>query len=175
MKILVIGSSNTDLVIMSKQLPRAGETILGGTFFMNPGGKGANQAVGCARMGGNVTFICKIGNDIFGNQMQQIFEKEKIDTSFVFCDRDKPSGIALIFVDENAENCISVASGANSFLLPTEILSAEEEFRKTDIVLMQLEIPIETVEFSANLAKEKGKIVVLNPAPAPSKGLTKDF
>ncbi len=88
---------------------------------MNPGGKGANQAVACARLGGDVTFICKTGNDIFGHQSKQIFEKEKIDTSYVFSDLDEPSGVALIFVDENAENCISVASGANSLLLPADI------------------------------------------------------
>jgi ribokinase len=172
-KILVIGSSNTDMVIKSKHIPHEGETVLGGTFFMNPGGKGANQAVACARLGGNVTFICKTGNDIFGQQSKQIFEKEKIDTSYVFSDPDEPSGVALIFVDEKAENCISVASGANSLLQPIDLKSAEEAIGQADIVLMQLEIPLESVEFAAKLAKDKGKKVILNPAPAPALQLTK--
>ena len=174
-KILVIGSSNTDMVIKSKHIPRIGETILGGNFFMNPGGKGANQAVACARLGGDVTFICKTGNDIFGNQSKQIFKNEKINTTYVFSDVDEPSGVALILVDENAENCISVASGANSLLRPVDIKSAEEAIQKADILLMQLEIPIESVELAAKLAKEKGKLVILNPAPAPSLQLTEEL
>lgn len=174
-QILVVGSTNTDMVIQSKHLPRSGETVLGGTFFMNPGGKGANQAVTCARLGGNVTFVCKTGNDIFGHQSQQLLEEEDIDISYVFSDLSKPSGVALIFVDENAENCISVASGANSSLKTSDILLAESAIDKADIVLMQLEIPLETVEFTAKLANEKGKMVILNPAPAPSTPLSHDF
>ena len=142
---------------------------------MNPGGKGANQAVACARLGGDVTFICKTGNDIFGNQSKQIFKNEKINTTYVFSDVDEPSGVALILVDENAENCISVASGANSLLRPVDIKSAEEAIQKADILLMQLEIPIESVELAAKLAKEKGKLVILNPAPAPSLQLTEEL
>ncbi|MBP8759898.1 MAG: ribokinase, partial [Parabacteroides sp.] len=110
-KILVVGSSNTDMVIKADHLPRPGETILGGTFFMNPGGKGANQAVAAARLGASVSFICKTGSDIFGHQSQQLFEQEGIDTSFIFSDSRNPSGVALITVDSQAENCIVVASG----------------------------------------------------------------
>lgn len=174
-QILVVGSTNTDMVIQSKHLPRPGETVLGGVFFMNPGGKGANQAVACARLGGNVTFVCKTGNDIFGHQSQQIFEDEDINTSYVFSDLKKPSGVALIFVDENAENCISVASGANSSLKPSDISVAEEAINQVDLVLMQLEIPMDTVEFTAKLAKEKGKMVILNPAPAPNTILSPEL
>jgi len=174
-QILVIGSSNTDMVINSKAIPRIGETVLGGVFFMNPGGKGANQAVACARLGGNVTFVCKTGNDIFGHQSQQQFEEEEINTSYVFSDLKKPSGVALIFVDENGENSISVASGSNSSLLPSDISLAEEAIEKADLVLIQLEIPMESVEFAAKLAKEKGKLVVLNPAPAPSTPLSSEL
>lgn len=166
-KILVVGSNNTDMVIKSKYLPRPGETVLGGVFFMSPGGKGANQAVACSRLGGNVTFISKTGNDIFGHQSHQILEDEDINISYVFSDPNKPSGVALIFVDDKAENCISVASGANSNLLPQDILMAEKAIDDAEFVLMQLEIPIETVEFTAQLAKKKGKTVILNPAPAP--------
>jgi ribokinase len=174
-QILVVGSSNTDMVIKSNDLPRPGETVLGGVFFMNPGGKGANQAVACARLGGNVTFICKTGNDIFGHQSQQQFEEEEINTSYVFSDLKKPSGVALIFVDETGENAISVASGSNSSLQPSDISLAEEAFDKADLILIQLEIPMDTVEFTAKLAKEKGKLVILNPAPAPSIPLSSNL
>lgn len=108
-KILVIGSSNTDMVICTGHLPLPGETVIGGTFFMNPGGKGANQAVTVARLGGRVSFICKTGSDIFGHQANQLFNEEGIDTSYVFSDTKNPSGVALITVDTDAENCIVVA------------------------------------------------------------------
>lgn len=165
-QILVVGSSNTDMVIKAAHLPRPGETILGGTFFMNPGGKGANQAVAIARLGGPVTFICKTGSDIFGHQSQQLFEEEGINTSYIFSDSVHPSGVALITVDEQAENCIVVASGANANLLPSDLEKAEEAIEKADLVLMQLEVPKETVRFVADMAWEKGKKVILNPAPA---------
>lgn len=165
-QILVVGSSNTDMVIKAAHLPRPGETILGGTFFMNPGGKGANQAVAIARLGGSVSFICKTGSDIFGHQSQQLFEEEGINTSYVFSDSEHPSGVALITVDEKAENCIVVASGANANLMPSDLARAEEAIEQADLVLMQLEIPMETVCYVADLAWEKGKKVILNPAPA---------
>ena len=165
-QILVVGSSNTDMVIKAVHLPRPGETILGGTFFMNPGGKGANQAVAIARLGGPVTFICKTGSDIFGHQSQQLFEEEGINTSYVFSDSGNPSGVALITVDEKAENCIVVASGANANLLPSDLEKAEEAIERADLVLMQLEVPMETVCFVADIAWQKGKKVILNPAPA---------
>ena len=165
-KILVIGSSNTDMVIKTDHLPCAGETVLGGTFFMNPGGKGANQAVAVARLDGQIAFICKTGNDVFGNQAHKLFEREGIDISYVFFDTDRPSGIALIMVDENGENCIAVASGANAHLMPDDIATVEEAIDTADFVLMQLEIPIETVEFVAKKAAGKNKKVILNPAPA---------
>lgn len=165
-KILVVGSSNTDMVIRTGHLPRPGETVIGGTFFMNPGGKGANQAVAVARLGGTVTFACKTGSDIFGHQAHQLFEEEGINTSFVFSDSKSPSGVALITVDENGENCIVVASGANMNLSPNDMKRAREAIDQADIVLMQLEIPMETVEWVARTANEQGKRVILNPAPA---------
>lgn len=164
--ILVVGSSNTDMVIQSPHLPRPGETVLGGTFFMNPGGKGANQAVTAARLGARVTFIGKTGSDIFGHQSQQLFEEEGIDTSYVFSDSKNPSGVALITVDARGENCIVVASGANAHLTPGDLKSAEEAIEQAGIILMQLEIPIETVEYVAETAARKNKRVILNPAPA---------
>ena len=164
--ILIVGSSNTDMVIKAEHLPSPGETILGGTFFMNPGGKGANQAVSCARLGGEVMFICKTGNDIFGQQAKQLFEKEGIDTSFMFSDSKNPSGVALITVDSKAENCIVVASGANANLTVADLSTAYEAIEKADIILMQLEIPIDTVKYVSDIARELGKKVILNPAPA---------
>lgn len=165
-RLIVIGSTNTDMVIKTDHLPRRGETVLGGTFFMNPGGKGANQAVAAARLGVSVTFICKTGNDIFGHQSYQLLEEEGIDTSYVFSDIRNPSGVALITVDDNGENCIVVASGANANLLPEDLEKAEDIINNSDIVLMQLEIPIETVEYVARVASAKSKKVILNPAPA---------
>jgi ribokinase len=164
--LLVVGSSNTDMVIKAGHLPRPGETVLGGTFLMNPGGKGANQAVAAARLGGQVTFICKTGNDIFGNQSKQLFEEEGIDTSYVFSDAEHPSGVALITVDSKAENCIVVASGANAYLSPADISTAHEAIEKAGIILMQLETPMETVRYVAGIARKLGKKVILNPAPA---------
>lgn len=176
-KILVVGSSNTDMVIQTDHLPRPGETVLGGQFFMNPGGKGANQAVAIARLGGNITFVCKTGSDIFGHQAHQLFEEEGINTSFVFSDSKNPSGVALITVDSRAENCIAVASGANMKLLPDDLVRAKEAIEQADAILMQLEIPIETVEYVARTANAQGKKVILNPAPAQplSESLIRDL
>ena len=165
-KILVIGSSNTDMVIKADRLPLPGETVIGGRFFMNPGGKGANQAIAAARLGGKVTLICKTGNDIFGKQSVELFKSEGINTNYLFSDTKNPSGVALITVDANGENCIVVASGANASLSPADIEIARAEVEQSDIVLMQLEIPIETVEFAAAMASKKGGKVILNPAPA---------
>ncbi len=164
--IVIVGSSNTDMVIKADHLPMPGETILGGTFFMNPGGKGANQAVAAARLNGQVTFICKTGNDIFGRQSLQLFEEEGIDTSLIQSDSKNPSGVALITVDKNAENCIVVASGANASLTPQSLAKAEMVISTARIVLMQLEIPIETVAYVATVAAANKVKVILNPAPA---------
>ncbi|MCX6223984.1 MAG: ribokinase [Bacteroidia bacterium] len=165
-KIVVVGSCNTDMVIKADRLPIPGETILGGTFFMNPGGKGANQAVAAARMGGTVTLIAKTGNDVFGKQSVMLYTAENIKTDFIFSDPKHPSGVALITVDSNGENCIVVASGANAFLTPADISKAGAEIEGSGMVLMQLEIPIETVEYVAEMAHTKGVKVILNPAPA---------
>jgi len=165
-KIIVIGSCNTDMVIKADRLPVPGETVLGGTFFMNPGGKGANQSVAVARLGGKVTFISKTGNDVFGRQSIELFNSQGINTNYIFSDPKNPSGVALIMVDANGENCIVVASGANASLCPADIEQAKAEIESADIVLMQLEIPIETVEYASDMANKKGIKVVLNPAPA---------
>jgi ribokinase len=165
-RIIVIGSSNTDMVIKTKKLPVPGETILGGTFLMNPGGKGANQAVAAARLGGKVTFITKRGNDLFGNQAVGLLMREGIETKYVVKDTEFPSGVALITVDSSGENSIVVAPGSNANLQEEDIPPAIFSTGKFEILLLQLEIPIPTVEYSAMKASENGIKVILNPAPA---------
>jgi ribokinase len=164
--ILVVGSSNTDMVINSAHLPAPGETIIGSAFFMNPGGKGANQAVAAARLGGHVTFICKTGNDIFGRQAAAIFENEGIDISYMVEDPENPSGVALITVDDNGENTIVVALGSNGTLSRADIELSKNVIENASVVLMQLEIPLDTVQYVAATAREKNVRVLLNPAPA---------
>jgi ribokinase len=165
-KILVIGSSNTDMVIKTHNFPAPGETILGGRFLMNAGGKGANQAVAAARLGGRITFVGKIGDDIFGKQAVQQLEDEGINVDFVSVDPENPSGVAMITVDRKAENTIVVAPGSNGTLSPADFNKALAELDDAEFVLMQLEIPIPTVEYIARIAAQKGKKVILNPAPA---------
>ena len=165
-RILVIGSSNTDMVIKTEKIPVPGETILGGTFLMNPGGKGANQAVAAARLGGKVTFITKRGNDLFGNQAVGLLMREGIDTQYVVKDMEHPSGVALIIVDSAGENSIVVAPGSNGYMLQDDIPPKIFTSGKYSILLLQLEIPITTVEYSAVMAAENGLKVILNPAPA---------
>jgi len=174
--IAVIGSSNTDMVIKCSHLPAPGETILGGNFFMNAGGKGANQAVAAARLNGDVCFIARVGNDIFGEQAIELFNKENINTDFITVDDASPSGVALITVDDKGENCIAVASGANSKLSVDDIKKSEQVLLQATIILVQLEIPIETIGYVADFAKQHHKKLILNPAPAcnlPDKLLNK--
>ena len=165
-KLVVIGSSNTDMVVKSEHLPAPGETVLGGQFIMNPGGKGANQAVAAARLEGDVTFIAKVGNDIFGQEAIKGFQTHGINTGFIVTDPQSPSGVALIMVDEQGENCISVALGANAALQREDIDRADEAIGEASYVLIQLEIPIDVVKHAVQLAVKAGTQVVLNPAPA---------
>ena len=166
MKIIVIGSSNTDMVVQSDHLPEPGETILGGEFLMNPGGKGANQAVAASRLGGDVILVARTGDDIFGKQTIQNLQNEGIDTGFISIDPVLPSGIALIMVDARAENCIVVAPGSNMALKPDDIDPVADQIRVADIVMLQLEIPIETVQYVVKIAAGSRRKVILNPAPA---------
>jgi ribokinase len=165
-RILVIGSSNTDMVIKTNKLPAPGETILGGTFLLNPGGKGANQAVSAARLGGKITFVTKRGNDLFGNQTIGLLMREGIDTQYVVKDPELPSGVALIIVDSIGENIIVVAPGSNGNLQQEDIPAKLFTSAKFEILLLQLEIPVKTVEYAAEKASENGIKVILNPAPA---------
>ncbi|HEY3369267.1 MAG TPA: ribokinase [Prolixibacteraceae bacterium] len=164
-KILIVGSSNTDMVIKTLNFPAPGETILGGRFLMNAGGKGANQAVAAARLGGLVTFIGKIGDDIFGKQAVQQLKDEGINVDFVSIDPENPSGVALITVDRRGENSIVVAPGSNGTLSAADFDKAIDLLAESEFVLMQLEIPIPTVEHIAQLASLAHKKVILNPAP----------
>ncbi len=174
-KIVVIGSSNTDMVVKTSHLPAGGETVLGGDFFMNAGGKGANQAVAAARYGNRVVFVAKTGDDLFGRQVREALKQDQIVTDYVFVDEEHPSGVALITIDKDAENCIVVASGANMYLDTHDIDKAQKEICSANVVLMQLETPIPTVEYAAKMATEAGVPVILNPAPAPTEPLSEEL
>ncbi len=163
---MVIGSSNTDLVIKTDRIPSPGETVLGGTFMMTAGGKGANQAVAIARLGGDVRFVAKVGDDMFGRLSLDGYGRDNLDTSYIIKDTESASGIALITVDAAGENCIVVAPGANNRLSTADIDSVRESIRTADYLLMQLEIPMEVVEHTAEIAASAGVKVILNPAPA---------
>ncbi len=164
-KILIIGSSNTDMTVLADRLPVPGETVLGGKFLMGPGGKGANQAVAAQRLGGNVSFVCKLGKDIFGESAIKHYKNEGIDTNDILLS-NKPSGVALITVDTHAENCIVVASGANADVTVDDIESCRSKIESASILLLQLEIPVEAVFKAVKIAYKAGVYVVLNPAPA---------
>ena len=166
MKIVVVGSINTDMIVKVPRIPKPGETILGGKFSTAAGGKGANQAVAAARAGGDVTFIARVGNDMFGKQALEDFESNNINAKYIKTDSAEPSGVALIFVDEKGENSIAVASGANARLSHRDVTEAEEVIKSADILLMQLETPLESVKRAAKIAKQAGVQVILNPAPA---------
>jgi ribokinase len=165
-EIVVVGSSNTDMVVKLPSLPSPGETVLGGEFVVAAGGKGANQAVAAARLGAVVGFVARIGRDMFGDQSLQNFKADGILTDYVFRDERRPSGVALIMVDEEGENMIAVASGANSGLTPRDVEAAEQLISACRVVLLQLEVPLEVVQLVAELGARSGTEVILNPAPA---------
>ncbi len=165
-KIAIVGSSNTDLVIKTDRIPAPGETIIGGDFAMVPGGKGANQAVAVARLGGNVTFVANIGNDIFGAQSKASYQTENVDVTYVTTDKEAPSGMAIISVDKRGENSIVVAPGANSKLSIGMVEAARGVIEQVDYLLVQLEVPLDVVEYAVNIAFTAGAKVILNPAPA---------
>lgn len=164
--IYVIGSSNTDMVVKTERLPKPGETVLGGTFLMNPGGKGANQAVAAARLGGQVSLVANLGNDLFGRQALEQFKQEKIDVTYITLDDVHPSGVALINVDSKGENCIAVAPGANGYLTPESIQTLFNAISTPCLVLVQFEIPIRTVEYIIEQCVARAIPVIVNPAPA---------
>lgn len=166
--IVVIGSSNTDMILRVDHIPAAGETVLGGSFSTAAGGKGANQAVAAARAGGNVTFVACVGTDAFGRQTIESLRDEHIDVQYIRLDSRFPSGVAFIFVDDRGENSIGVAPGANGHLGAGDIAAARGAIASADFVLTQLESPLETVEMAARTAHAAGVPFMLNPAPAQS-------
>ena len=165
-KIVVVGSFNMDLVVRLPTIPRPGETLLGGVFATYPGGKGSNQAVAAARLGGEVTMIGRVGADVFGDQLLSLARSEGIDTRFVGIDPHKATGVALIEVDAQGQNSIAVASGANFTLTAADVASAFAHLERVDLLVMPLETPIDTIVTAAELARKAGAQVVLNPAPA---------
>jgi ribokinase len=165
-KIVVAGSSNTDMVVKVPKIPVPGETVLGNEFLTIHGGKGANQAVSAARAGSDVTFVACVAEDDFGRKSIDNYVKENINTSYIKKVTNTHSGIALINVDSKGENSISVAPGANSYLMPEDIESIEEVFDDAKVILAQLEIPIITIEKIAEIAEKKNIPFLLNPAPA---------
>ncbi len=165
-RIVVVGSSNTDMVVRSPELPRPGQTVLGGEFLVAAGGKGANQAVAAARAGGDVTFVACIGDDDLGRSALEGFRKDGIRTEFVRIVKGVASGVALILVAKDGENLISVAPGANAKLSPADVDRAERTIARADCLLVQLEVPLPTVKRALQLARRHGVMTILNPAPA---------
>lgn len=165
-KILVVGSANTDMVIRVEEFPAPGETLLGHDFLLNAGGKGANQAVAAARLGGKVAMMARLGNDLFGKQTVENFKNEGLDVEGVVLDNKLPSGVAQIVVDKSGENTIVVAGGSNLALNIRQVKKYYSLVQEAEVILLQLEIPMETVLFVAQKATSLGKKVILNPAPA---------
>ena len=166
--VIVVGSVNTDLVVKAERLPRPGETVLGGEFFRALGGKGANQAVAAARLGRlPTTFVAAVGNDTLGVEALGQLRGENLNCEYVRVCEDQPTGVALINVDADGENCISVASGANTQLSPEDVLAVESRsFQNARVLLTCLETPLETVVAALRRGREFGLTTILNPAPA---------
>ena len=165
-QIIVVGSINTDMVIGANKLPKPGETLIGHKFFMNPGGKGANQAVAAARMGGEVAMIANLGVDVFGDSAIAKLKEEGVNCEGITRDPDRPSGVAIINVDDTGENQIVVAPGANATLDTDLVSTALDRIPPSSIVLLQLEIPIESVVKAVEVCQQKGCRIMLDPAPA---------
>ncbi len=165
-KVVVVGSYNTDLTIKTGRIPLPGETVIGGIFTEGGGGKGGNQAVAAARAGADVSFIARVGNDILGEKGIERLNQEGMNTKYIFHDSSVPTGVAFIIVDDQGENSIVVASGANANLSAADIEIAGEEISSADVLLVQLESPIEAIQAAIIKAHEMGAIVILNPAPA---------
>jgi len=164
--IVVVGSINMDLVVRAPRLPQLGETLLGGDFQTFPGGKGANQAVACARLGANVRMIGRVGNDAFGEELLADIAKNGVDVSAIQRDKQAATGVALITVTESGDNAIVVAGGANGKVTAQDIEKNESLFRQAALLVVQLECPLPAVERAINLARNFGVRIVLNPAPA---------
>lgn len=164
-KICVIGSLNMDLVVNVCEMPKKGQTLIGSKFREIPGGKGGNQAVAASRLGGDVYMIGKVGNDGFGESLLKQLKADNVNTKYVQVE-EGPSGVALITVDENAENAIVVSPGANFKLTETDIDKCIDAIKESATVVIQLETPVDTIKYALEKSKELGKFTILNPAPA---------
>ena len=165
-KIVVIGSSNTDLIAKINEFPKVGETIKGVSYLQVMGGKGANQALAAHRLGGDVKFITSLGNDLNGMNSIDYYKKEGLDASLSLIVEDIPSGVAMIWVDKKGDNSIVIIPGANDELKPDYIKQIEAEILKGDLIVLQMEIPYETVSYICDFASKHNKQIMLNVAPA---------
>lgn len=164
----VVGSANIDLTFRTARLPRPGETLAGRAFHLGFGGKGANQAVMACRLGARVRLVSKVGQDLFGERMLANLQAHGIDTIHVTADAGRSTGVALIVVDAAANNCILVVPGANGGLTPAEVRAAAEAVETADVLLCQMEVPVETTTEALRIARARGVRTLLNPAPVPS-------
>ena len=165
-RIVVVGSSNTDLIVQTDRLPAAGETVMGGDLVTAAGGKGANQAVAAARLGAAVTFVGRTGRDMFGQQTLRSLQREGMDLSYFQTDSSAPAGVALIVVNRDGQNLIAVAPGANGRVTAADVGIAGAAFASAQVVLLQLEVPPAAVLAAAQAGRRAGAMVILNPAPA---------
>ncbi len=163
MNITVAGSSNIEMMIKVSRLPLQGETVIGNEFSINSGGKGINQAVAAARLGGNVTFIGRIGKDMCGEQTLKVLKEERINTGYIAVDANVPSGVAQIESAENGKKYVTIAPGANQNLCEDDINNATKAITGADILLLQSDIPLQTVRFAARMARRSKKRILLNP------------
>ncbi len=164
--ICVVGSSNVDLTFRVPRLPRMGETLAGHGFYLDFGGKGANQAVAAARLGARVSLVTKVGKDAFGESVARRYRDEGIDTTHVLVDDALPTGVACIVVDDQAQNAIIGAPGANLGLTPDDVQRAAAAIQNANVLVAPLEVPVATVLEAFRLAKAAGVQTILNPAPA---------
>lgn len=165
-RIVVVGSTNMDLVVRVPSVPRPGQTVAGSDLISVPGGKGANQAVAAARLGADVVFVGRCGSDAFGQQARRLLEQEQIDTRYLIDDPAAPHGVALIVVDQGGQNAITVSPGANAHVTPDDVLAAEAAIAECDLLLTQFEIPLPAVDAALSLATRHGRTSIVNPAPA---------
>jgi len=166
--IVVVGSANMDVYAYVGHLPEPGETVIGHRYWMGMGGKGANQTVGACRLGAHTTLVGRVGQDLFGQQMLETLSCYGVNCDFVRVDPEAGSGVALVMVDEQAENIISVIPGTNMRISPADVEAATGQIRVADVVLMQLEIPLNAIEKTIDIARENDTLCILNPAPACS-------
>jgi ribokinase len=166
-RVVVVGSVNMDLVVRTAQMPHPGETVLGNNFLTAPGGKGANQAVAAARLGAECRFIARLGDDAFGEQLMDNLRTAGVDCTNVMVTPEMASGVAVVIVDSKGENSIVVASGANHMVTPDDLFSREEVFQDSDVLLLQLELPMPTVRAAMDLARRNNCKIILDPAPVP--------